>query len=115
MSNLYSASLRRLLDDLGAGEETWSVSRASGDGITAAVTRAAGSSVTLRVLRMTDPKFQALAAALPHLTAEWWGIGAADVNLQTDDRIGAADYSFGVQAVDTSWPGYAVAALKRLM
>lgn len=112
--NLYSASLKRLLDDLGAGVTTQTVSRPSGDGITAAVTRAAADSVTGRIIRMTDPKFQALAAALPHLTADWWWIGDTDQDIRIDDRLGAGDYSFGVQAVDDTWPGYAVAALKRL-
>lgn len=112
--NLYTASLRRLLDDLGAGAAAWSVSRTASNGITAATSTAVGTR-TLRVLRMTDPKLQALLAGWPHLTAEWYGIGAAGLDVYANDHIAAGDYSFGVTGADNdSWPGYTVLALKRL-
>lgn len=115
MITLYSASFRKLLTDLALPATSWSVSRPSGDGVTAARAYAPAGTVTLYVLRMTAPGLRELAAQWPHLTADWWGVGAQDLDLLAYDQVSASGDSFGVQAVDAeSWPGYLVAPLKRL-
>ena len=110
MLNLYTASLIALLRDSGQAG-TWSIARASGNGVDAARTVAPVGTVPGFIIRMGNPTMRTAFSGWPLGDAPYWFVCAPGAGIQVQDTLSLAGATYTITAIDdTSFPGYVIAA-----